>query len=254
MFGKGRGYNKPEISDALADLMARYRTLVFDHALNPAIIESLEQRLDHARAMGRDAPAFLAEEEAAFQEFQKKVFKKTRADAMKEEARRRRLAGESFADKVLGEYRRKIDHYPQLDIHPDADYEVARLYGALDLLDKEHWTILLNFLRKAFPGAGQLDRMTIEQRFWRFVSTRQGRMPEELEAYHRALSLPSASHKASVREAQETIKNAAFFLHELLDLCEQARAQLPTDDDIQESLNFIKALISDFRLKDLKRR
>ena len=254
MLGKGRGFNKAEVREALAELQNRYEALIFDHALNPVLLESFEDRLSHAKNMGRDPDRFLEEERKEFLVIEEKTHKKAQSDAMRDEARRRRLAGESFADKVLDEYRQKIEHYPSIDIHPDADPEIAKLYGALDLLDKNHWGSLLAYLRKAFPRAGQIDRMSIEQRFWRFVSTRKGRLPEELEPYRRALAAPSATKKEKVREAQEAMKTAAFFLHELLDVCEQAKGQIESDDEVERGINYIITLISDFRIKDLKRR
>ncbi len=254
VLGKSRKYYKPEISEAFLDLKARYRSLIFEYSLKPEILDSVEDRINSARDLGRDPEKFLKEEEEAYRELENKVVTKSHQAAMQEEARRRRLAGESFADKILSEYQERIKEYPSLDFHEDADYEVVKLYGALDALDKNHWTALLNFLRKAFPGAGQLDRMSMEQRFWRLVSTRQGRIPDELEPYRRALSSPAATEKERVREAQEAIKQAAFFLHEFLDLCEKGHAKTPINEDVEDAVAYIRSIILDFRLRDLKRR
>ena len=254
VLGKGRGYDKAEVTEAVDRLKSKYESLIFDHALNPALIESFEDRLRHARTMGRDPMRFLEEEIAEFKALEKKAEMKAYTESVRDEARRRRLAGETFADKVLDEYRQKIEHYPEVRIHPDADPEVAKLYGALDLLDKNHWSSLLDYFRKAYPRAGQIDRMSIEQRFWRFVSTRNDRLPEELEPYRRALAAPSATKKERIREAQEAVKAAAFFLHELLDLCEDARKQAEQGDDVERAIGFIGDVIADFRIRDLKRR
>lgn len=254
VLGKGRGFNKAEVTQVVDELLSRYETLIFDNALNPALLESFEDRLRHAKNMGRDPNRFIEEELAEFKNLEKKTLMKAHADSMRDEARRRRLAGETFADKVLDEYKQKIEHYPEVDIHPDADPEVAKLYGAMDLLDKHHWGPLLEYLRKAFPRAGQIDRMSIEQRFWRFISTRPGRLPEELEPYRRSLAAPSGTKKERIREAQEAVKSAAFFLHELLDVCEEARQQADRGDDVDAAMSYIKAIISDFRIKDLRRR
>lgn len=254
MLGKGRGFSKPEIKEATDRLLSAYELLIFDNALNPAILESLEDRLRHAKNSGRDPERFVEEELTAFRILEAKTMEKERAASVRTEARRRRLAGESFADKVLDEYRQRIEHYPQMEIHPDADPEVARLYGALDLLDKRHWGDLESYLRRAFPRAGQIDRMSIEQRFWRFVATRKGRLPEELERYRRTLAAPSATKKEKIREAQEAVKIVAFYLHDLLDVCEQAIQQIPPSPEVDKALVFVREMISDFRMKDLKRR
>ena len=96
--------------------------------------------------------------------------------------------------------------------------------------------------------------MNIEQRFWRLVSTRPGRLPEELESYRRSLAAPSATKKEKIREAQEAVKSAAFFLHDLLDVFEQASTQMDPDEPAEKAIEFIRGLISDFRLKELRRR
>jgi hypothetical protein len=254
VLGKGRGFNKSEYKEAVAGLRSRYEQLIFDNALNPSLMESFEDRVRHAKNSGRDPNLFLEEELKAFRDLEAATLEKERANSLKAEARRRRLAGESFADRVIDEYRQRIEHYPVLDIHPDADPEIARLYGAMDLMDKRHWGTLESYLRRAFPRAGQIDRMNIEQRFWRFVSTRKGRLPEELERYRRTLAAPSATKKEILRESQEAIKSVSFYLHDLLDVCEQALQQVNPDEDVNRALDFIRGLISDFRIKDLKKR
>ena len=254
MLGKGRGFNKAEIKETFDELQSRYEVLIFDNALNPALLESLEDRLRHAKNTGRDPERFLDEELKAFKDLEAKTLEKERVASMRDEARRRRLAGESFADKVLDEYRQRIEHYPVLGIHPDADSEINRLYGAMDLLDKRHWNTLESYLRRAFPRAGQIDRMSIEQRFWRFVATRKGRLPEELERYRRTLAAPSATKKEKIKEAQESMKSVAFYLHDLLDVLEQAIQQIPPDSKVEKAQSFIMEMISDFRIKNLKRR
>jgi hypothetical protein len=254
VLGKGRGFNKPEIRDTIEGLLSSYERLIFDNALNPALLESLEDRLRHAKNTGRDPQRFLEEELLAYKKLEMQTIERERAASVRTEARRRRLAGESFADKVLDEYRQRIEHYPLLDIHPDADPEVSRLYGAMEFLDKRHWNALESYLRRAFPRAGQIDRMSIEQRFWRFVATRKGRLPEELERYRRTLAAPSATKKEKVREAQEAVKTVAFYLHDLLDVCEQALQQIPPEEKVDKALSYVRDMISDFRIKDLKRR
>jgi len=254
VLGKGRGFNKTEYKEALDGLTSRYEHLIFDNALNPSLLESFEDRVRHAKNTGRDPARFLDDELKAFEDLETVTLEREQAISLREEARRRRLAGESFADKVLDEYRQRIEHYPALEIHPDADPEIARLYGAMELLDKRYWSSLETYLRRAFPRAGQIDRMNIEQRFWRFVATRKGRLPEELERYRRTLAAPSASKKEIIRETQEALKSVAFFLHDLLGVCEQALQQVAPGDDVNKALEYIQGMIGDFRIKDLKRR
>jgi len=254
VFGKKKGFDRPEIIEALEKLRSDYEHLIFDYALNPAILDSLEDRIRHAGTAGREPENFIQEELRAFREIKSAAEEKERQSARQAEARRRQMAGETFADKVLDEYRQRIQHYPMIEVHPDADPEVCRLYGAVSMLDKRYWETIESYLRKAFPQAGQIDRMNIEQRFWRYVSTREGRLPDDLEKYRRIISSVSASKQEKIREAQEAIKSVAFYLHDLLDLCEMAASNIPHDEEIKKAMDFVRGIITDFRLKDIRKR
>ena len=235
------------------DLVSRYETLIFDCALSPKLIGAFQDRLRHAEINRRDPQRFLREEEMEFERVESESRKAQRTETVQQEIRRRRIAGESFADKVLDEYRQRIEQYPAIDIHPKADPEVSKLYGAMAFFDSNHWANIEGFLRKAFPRAGQIDRMSIEQRFWRFVPTRKDRLAEELEPYSRILSTPSSTKRERIRGAQECVKSAAFFLHELLDVCHQAAREMNMDPLTQDAVNYAENIIANFRIKDLKR-
>ncbi len=254
VLGRGRGFRNKEIQQAIDDLKTRYEHLIFDHALNPTLRDSFEDRLDHAKARGRDAERFLDEEMRAFSDLEKKALAKEQKDEIRTQARKRLLEGESFVDQVIGEYRQRIEHYPSVSVHPDADPEICKLFGAMGMLDSRYWGSIETTLRRAFPQAGQLDRMSIEQRFWRLVPSREGRLATDLERYRRVLVAPSASKNEKIHEAQNAIKAVAFFLHDLLDVCERAKMLVSCDDLFESAVNFVNEMIGNFRLKDLKQR
>ena len=249
-----RKLKKAKLEEAFDELRAQYENLIFENALNPTLLRAYDERVNHAVKFGRDPEKFLQEELQAFDDLEAKARNKENAESKLIEIRRRQLAGETFADQVIDEYRQRIEHYPKIRIHQNADLEVAKLYGAMYVLDRKYWGVLEAYLRQAFPRAGQIDRMSIEQRFWRFVATRKGRLPEALEAYRRSLAIPSTSNKERTREAQEAVKSVAFYLHDLLDVCEKASHQAQHTAGIADALEFIQNILSNFRLNDLKRR
>ena len=253
MLGKRR-LKKAKFEETFNELRAQYENLIFENALNPALLLAYDERVNHAAKFGRDPEKFLQEELQAFDELEARTRNKENAESKLIEIRRRQLAGETFTDQIIDEYRQRIEHYPKIRIHQNADLEVAKLYGAMYVLDRKHWGAMESYLRRAFPRAGQIDRMSIEQRFWRFVATRKGRLPEELEAYRRSLAIPSTSSKERAKEAQEAVKSVAFYLHDLLEVCEKASHQVQHTAEIADALEFIQNILSDFRLNDLKRR
>ena len=253
VLGKGRWYDKKGIRVILDRLVSDYERLIFDYALNPGLLESLNKRIRHAESTGRDPEKFLGEEIKTFKELENKAVENKRIESTINETRRRRLAGETFADKILNEYKMRIEHYPSVYIHQHADPEICKLYGAMRLLDKSHWNALTSYLKRVYPRAGQLDRTNIEQGFWRLISTREGRLPEELEPYRRALAAPISSQKDRIREGREAIKMVAFFLHDLLEIYERGVAIVTPQPEVRDAIDFVYEIMNNFRIGDLKR-
>ena len=253
MFRKVRSYDKKGIRAVLDRLVSDYERLIFDYALNPGLLEAFNDRVLHAERAGRDPEKFLGEEIESYKELEKQTAEKKHIESTISETRRRRMAGETFADKILNEYKERIEDYPSVHIHQNADPEVCKLYGAMYLLDRRHWNSLASYLKRVYPRAGQLDRTNIEQRFWRLVSTREGRIPEELEPYRRALVAPTTSQQDRIREGREAIKMVAFYLHDLLEIYERATALVTPRLEVREAIDFVYEIISDFRIGDLKR-
>lgn len=249
-----RGFKKKETVDRLRELSRLFDQHIYDYALNPELREAFDERCRHAETVGRDPDAFIKDETAALKELAKQAARKQEKLALAAEARRRRRAGESFADKVLDEYRQRIEEYPVLHIHEDADIEVSKLFGALARFYDELWNPMEAYLRKAFPQRGQLDRMDLDQRVWRLVPAREGRLPADLERYAAVLHAPSSSNREKTREAQECIKTAAFFLHDVIDVFGRAKNFMSEDKKVENGMKYVHDLISNFRLKDLKRR
>jgi len=250
---KARGYDKKGIRVVLDRLVSDYERLIFDYALNPGLLEAFNDRVLHAEKAGRDPEKFLGEEIKTYKELEKQAVEKKHIESTISETRRRRLAGETFADKILNEYKKRIEHYPPVHINQNADPEVCKLYGAMRLFDRRHWTSLASYLKRVYPRAGQLDRTNIEQRFWRLVSTREGRIPEELETYRRALVAPTTSQKDRIREGREAIKMVAFYLHDLLEIYERATALVTPRPEVKDAIDFVYEIMSDFRISDLKK-
>jgi len=253
VLGSGRKYDKKGIRTVLDRLISDYEHLIFDYALSPELLKAFNDRVRHAENAGRDPEKFLGEEIKAYKKLKDKTVEKQCIESTMNEVRRRRLAGETFADRILNEYKKRIEHYPSVNIHQNADLEVCKLYGAMHLLDKRHWDSLASYLKRVYPRTGQMDRIDIEQRFWRLVPTREGRLPEELEPYRRALTAPTTSQKNRIKEGREAIKTVAFYLHDLLEIYERGVSLIAPNQGVREAIDFVYEVISDFRISDLKR-
>lgn len=254
MLGIFRRFEKPQHKRVIQNLTERYEILIFNQSLNPDLLTSFQNRLSHARISGRDPERFLEEELKAFKILEMKVMKQEAIKALHQEAQQKTKAGESFADNVLNDFNQRIEHYPELNIHPDAEFEVQKLFGAMEYLDKHYWSVLEVFFRRAFSRPGQIDRVSIEQQFWRFSSSRRDRLPEVLENYRRSLISPSASSRQKSREAQLVIKSVAFFLNDLMDVCQRAAQIVEVEQDVEQAIAYVHNILEDFRIKHFRQR
>ena len=249
-----RGFRKIEHCNAVSALRNQYEKLVFDNALSPDYIDGFEKRLAMCLNSRLNPDIFIEQETATFEDLVKRVDVMQREKRTRNEVRKRVNSGQTAADRVLAKYSDRIRNYPELKVHPNADSEICRLFGGMRELDNLHWKTLESFLRKAYPQAGHVDRLSVEERFWRFVATRQDRLPEALERYSRALSLPSSSRNERIYEAQTCIKQVAFFLHDLLDICVQASTRTEISMETRQAIDFVEKMILDFRVSELRQR
>ncbi|OQX29341.1 MAG: hypothetical protein B0D92_04275 [Spirochaeta sp. LUC14_002_19_P3] len=258
MFGKDRGKGKqnfewPEYKRLAEELTKRYQVLTADYELDAKFIESFNKRLVSAKYGGRNPEEFFEEELKECHNLEKMIHQKHRDNQMKEDALQRYRDRDTFADKIINDIQSRIENYKAINLHPEADREVVKLYGAMAYFDTHYWDVVETYLRRAFPQPGQLDRMSIEQRFWRFVSSRDDRPPNALEQYKRILETPGTLNGEKAQEVREAVKVLAFFLHELLEVCEKAAQLYGSDARVEEAVQYIKTIIEDFRLKHLKR-
>ncbi|RLW69440.1 MAG: hypothetical protein B6D68_02030 [spirochete symbiont of Stewartia floridana] len=258
MIWNKKGSSKPnqqqkEYDHIINELTVRYTSLIEDNKLNPSLLKSFTSRLNSTKDGGRDIAVFLEEELQEYRNIEQMIQHKENVIQTQEKMLRRVHDGETSADKILQDNRQRIAEYPELRFRPNTDLEIAKLYGAMHYFDSHHWDELESFFRRAFPQPGQIDRMSIEQRFWRFVSTSHDREPNALERYIRVLDTATASKAERHRELREAIKLLAFFLHDIIEVFERAKTVQTPSHQVNEAIDYIRNIIKNFRLQSLKR-
>jgi len=156
----------------------------------------------------------------------------------------------SFADKIMEELERKIESYPEIDLHEDASVEIKKLYGALRELDLKHWQTISEFIRKVHSSTVSYN---LENRLIRMTTISGESVPPELERYLFLLNQGGRYTSDLFRESQECIKRASFFLHELRHILLECQDRGLMDEKVEIGYNYVENIIRDFRLKDLKR-
>ncbi len=208
-------------------------------AFEDRYIVALHSRLDLTRFI-RDEMVYLEGLNREQQEAQEEA---KRASQVAE-------GGRSFADRVLEEMERKIETYPELDFHEEAPMEIRKLYGALAELDQTHWSVLASFIRKVYSTTVSYS---MENRLLRMTAPAGRDVPPELDRYFFLLNKRDARSSELFQEAQECIKRASFFLHELRHILEEYKERKMMDAKVEAAYTYIENVINDFRLKDLKR-
>jgi len=156
----------------------------------------------------------------------------------------------SFADKIMEELERKIASYPEIFLHDDASVEVKKLYGALRELDLKYWNTMAEFIRKVHSSTVSYN---LENRLIRMTTVSGDSVPPELDRYLFLLKQKGRYSSELFRESQECIKRASFFLHELRHILLECQDRGLMDEKVEIGYNYVENIISDFRLKDLKR-
>ncbi len=176
--------------------------------------------------------------------------------ARREKRREKALRGAAgdFADRVLEQNRQMIVKYPDMFIDERASFEMRKLFGALDVFDKEHWPHLDRVLRKLFPSSYANPRLALEPRLYSLCSG-AAHQPPGLSRYQSLLMRFPQSQKEIEWEEKRLVLEGAFLLHQVSDVIAQIEGMAIEEEDrpgVEKTAEYVHILLADFRLKDLK--
>ena len=237
-----------EIEAALARIRQKYDDHIITYMTDTSEKSAFEDRYILALHARVDLTRFVQEEILHLKQLEKKS--REEADRAPVIAKKKKVSQKSFADRVLEELEQRIAPYPELDFDPDASMEVRKLYGALGYLYKEHWHALSDYLRRFHSSELSYN---LESRLLRMTVMGHDNVPPELERYQFLLNHRGKYASELFREAQESIKRASFFLHDLRILMLETRERGIIDEKVEKAYKYIDNIIQDFRLKDLKK-
>ena len=240
--------SQKEIQTALVRIRQKYDDHIISYMTDMAEKSAFEDRYIMALHARVDLTRFVQEEILHLQELEQKA--REHADRAPKPKSKKPGKPKNFADKVLEELELRIAHYPSLDFNHDASVEVRKLYGALGVLYKEYWYALSEFLRKYHSSELSYN---LENRLLRMTVMGADNVPPELERYQFLLSQRGKYASELFREAQESIKRASFFLHDLRILMQETRERGILDEKVENAFEYVENIIHDFRLKDLKK-
>lgn len=161
-----------------------------------------------------------------------------------------------FADRVIEEMQRKAEKYPPAGLDSNEVWEVDHLFGGLQKFERELWPPVDRVYRKVYPSRYDGPRLTLENRLLELAEVRMGGMPQVLHTLQLLMGRFPRNYREIEWEKKHTILKASFFLHTIRGELEKLRQESYLSEEdrraVFNALEYVNAMIADFRLKDLK--
>jgi hypothetical protein len=217
---------------------------------------NFEARYLRALKSGVDISSFLLAEIEAISELVKREEEKV----MSKKPPPKGPPPPGFADRIMEENRKRIQKYPSLGIHMDAPDEIQRMFGALNKLELEYWPELNGPLHSTSFSLNTKTMISLENQLHQLGGRGNDGISPRLERYAARLKRFPRDYGLIEKDAQNYLLEASFLLHELQDILTTALRKHETvfssteKETVERVLEYTEDLLTDFRLKELKRR
>jgi hypothetical protein len=241
-----------EITSSIEKIRRKYDEYVEKYFKPSSLRKAFEARYLTALRAKIDVSSFLLAEISAIQELIAREEERIRLGPVPPAEK-----AKSFADKVLEENHARIAGYRDIAFNADAGEEVRRLAGALTDLAGERWQSLAGALVDTMYAMSSSEMIALDSQLRSLASSDGEEAPQTLNRLVVQLRKFPRSYSAIDREEKEYILQAAFFLHDLLEVLKRVKevnteVSAPRKKVIEDSITHVWGIISDFRLKDLK--
>jgi hypothetical protein len=244
-----------EITSVVEKIRKKYDEYVTKFFKPRLLRQAFESRYIHALRARADISSFLLAEISAIDELIVREEERVALGPIRVEG----LKGPDLADKVLEENRKRIEKYPDVPFHKDAGEETRRLLGALNTLAQDHWPEMAGALRTTTFSMNSLEMLNLDSQLRFLASPDRDETPQFLLRLEAQLKRFPRNYAAIEREEKEYLLETAFFLNDLFSILERVKriyTDLPAGDlkSLDAVIAWIWGVITDFRLKDFKRR
>lgn len=261
-----------EVESAIEKIRKRYDDYMVRYMQNRRARDAFEQRYFDARKARVGLDRFIIDEMKWIRRLEEEAEKKE--DAITRKNSGENLQGKSgsgggngsdpmttqrkegYADRVLAELRRKIEHYSSAGLEAEEVFEVDKLYGAIEHFERNYWPKIDRIYRKVYPSRYSGPRIILENRLFELAEPSVGRFPQRLQNLVSLLDRFPRNYREIEWESKQCILGASFFLHSIEEELGKLRNEgmLPNADleTVEKSCEFVHTVIEDFRLTDLK--
>ena len=163
---------------------------------------------------------------------------------------------QSFADRIILQNHEKIKKYPDSEIHPEASFEVRKLFGAVNEFERRYWPDVERCMRMVSPTLYSGPRVVLGQRIFDLWSDAKGGLSPRLAVYEGMFSRFPRNVRDIEREEQRYLVDSGHLLHELVDEMKKMTGNdiLERKDRnyLEKTVEYVHTVIDDFRLNDFK--
>ena len=249
-----------EIERVRDKILTEYDHYIVQYMKSRKLRDDFEDRYLGALKARIDMTGFLHAEMTAVRDLRSREEERlsTENNAAIAKARSPRGARPGFADRILEQNRDRILKYPDVELHPDASFEVRRLYGALRDFERHHWPDIERAMRKIAPTLYSGPRVVLERKIFDLWSdTKEGVSPR-LAGYVSLFYRFPRSSRDITWEEQRFMVDSGYLLHEIRDEIGRVRDDealtLPERNFLDKMFEYVHTVITDFRLNDFKAR
>jgi len=250
-----RSLSEEEVEQAIRKIRQMYDDYIVTYLKPFTLKQAFEDRYFDARKKRIGLDRFILDEMEVVrhlrrQEEEKIAEKEARRD---ERLEKRTRSVTEYAEQLFEQFREQIAKYPELPFHERASNELRRLFGALDLFEKEYWPPLDRVLRKLYPSFYNNPAAGLEPRIHALTSG-AGHSPPRLSRYQSLLDRFPKRQKDAEWEEKQLLLECAHLLHSVSDVIASIDKELPAEarKEVEKTADFVHTLIADFRMKDLK--
>ena len=270
---KRKKLSKSDIDERLQRIRSTYDEYMVRYIKNSNAREAFERRYRDALVSRIELDHFLnVELKVALEMCAKEKKRQRQAEADKilsdSEHERSLKGGENpedalerrkdFADKYIDKMKQKAEKYPVAGLENSEVWEVDHLYGALQRFEREHWPPVDRVYRKIYPSRYDGPRITLENKLLELSEARMGGIPQVLHTLQMLMGRFPRNYREIEWEIKQNILRAAFFLHNARDeihkLTHESYLENGERAAVRAALEYVEAVIEDFRLKDLKQK
>ncbi len=258
-----------EINLVLEKIRTKYNKLISEHKKPVSLKDAFEDRYIFTLKMRRNLTVFLLAEIEAVEEIYKN--ENTKQEERQKEANRKPEV--SFVDKVLEQNKLRYSKYPKISSVYDIDEEIAYLCGGTREFLNTYLSAIVLIFNHTNNSSLKIKINTLYNDIIENIDFK-GDVPI-LKHYIAAIQSNSIQSKIMF-EYQRSIQNIGFLLNSTIDLVNNAQSYLSESPNatvlfktisnqktdfskktcleiVSLSYSMLKQLISDFRLKDIRK-